>query len=210
MLPTHPATKKKKNQRQRRRRTVKKFISEITVMEVSSSSCSGAAGSSWEEQVQKSSPSRRPWTNAIVALGEHRFRSVIGIALMDRACLVVRILGILEVRARFWKFQNTGYTGSSGEILTALAREDFDLAAAPAIEVRDKCIGRKNNRSLSWGFTSVIGRRREMEDAVAIVPGFISRTCTNVGGCTALLRDPPARSLPCTSSAFTMAMAVLR
>ncbi|CAN0901480.1 Protein phosphatase 2C 56 [Linum grandiflorum] len=81
-------------------------------------------------------------------------------------------------------------SGSSGEILTALAREDFDLAAAPAIEVRDKCIGRKNNRALSWGFTSVIGRRREMEDAVAIVPGFISRTCTNVGGCTA----PSSRS----------------
>ncbi|CAN0910382.1 hypothetical protein LINGRAHAP2_LOCUS26261 [Linum grandiflorum] len=44
-----------------RRRTVKKFISEITVVEVSSSSCSGAAGSSWEEEVQRISPSRRPW-----------------------------------------------------------------------------------------------------------------------------------------------------
>ncbi|CAN0865118.1 hypothetical protein LINGRAHAP2_LOCUS9141, partial [Linum grandiflorum] len=46
--------------RQRRRRTVKS-ISEITVVEVSSSSCYGAAGSSREEEVQTSSPSRRPW-----------------------------------------------------------------------------------------------------------------------------------------------------
>ncbi|CAN0910858.1 hypothetical protein LINGRAHAP2_LOCUS26523 [Linum grandiflorum] len=39
--------------RQRQRRPVKS-INEITVVEVSSSSCSGAAGSSWEEEVQRS------------------------------------------------------------------------------------------------------------------------------------------------------------
>lgn len=50
--------------------------------------------------------------------------------------------------------------------------------------VTPKCVGR-NNKGVSWGFTSVIGRRREMEDAVAVVPGFISRTCDHVGGCTA-------------------------
>lgn len=36
---------------------------------------------------------------------------------------------------------------------------------------------------MEWGFTSVIGRRKEMEDAVAVVPGFMSRTCDHVGGC---------------------------
>ncbi|KAA8534924.1 hypothetical protein F0562_029860 [Nyssa sinensis] len=49
---------------------------------------------------------------------------------------------------------------------------------------RQKCVGR-NNKGVTWGFTSVIGRRREMEDAVAVIPGFISRTCDHVGGCTA-------------------------
>jgi protein phosphatase 2C len=47
-----------------------------------------------------------------------------------------------------------------------------------------KCVGR-NNRGVSWGSTSVIGRRKEMEDAVAVIPAFMSRTCDRVGGCTA-------------------------
>jgi protein phosphatase 2C len=67
----------------------------------------------------------------------------------------------------------------------AAASNDGTAAAtltAPARPV--KCVGRKNN-GVSWGFTSVIGRRKEMEDAVAVVPGFISRTCDHVGGCTA-------------------------
>jgi len=50
--------------------------------------------------------------------------------------------------------------------------------------VREKCVG-MNNKGLSWGHTSVIGRRKEMEDAVAVIPGFMSRTCDHVGGCTA-------------------------
>ncbi|KAK9073748.1 hypothetical protein SSX86_006342 [Deinandra increscens subsp. villosa] len=45
-----------------------------------------------------------------------------------------------------------------------------------------KCVGR--NKGVTWGFKSVIGRRKEMEDAVAVVPGFMSRTCHHVGGCT--------------------------
>ena len=49
--------------------------------------------------------------------------------------------------------------------------------------IRDKCIGRHNK--VSWGYTSVIGRRPEMEDAVSVVPGFVSSTCSHVGGCTA-------------------------
>ncbi|CAI0628633.1 unnamed protein product [Linum tenue] len=63
--------------------------------------------------------------------------------------------------------------GSSGEI--PLSEIEF-AAAAATMEVsaaaREKCVGRKNNRAVSWGSTSVIGRRREMEDAVAIVADF--------------------------------------
>lgn len=57
-----------------------------------------------------------------------------------------------------------------------------DLTATPT--ARLKCVGR-NNKGVSWGLTSVIGRRREMEDAVAVKPGFMSRTCDHVGGCMA-------------------------
>nr|GEU51062.1 protein phosphatase 2C 56-like [Tanacetum cinerariifolium] len=44
-----------------------------------------------------------------------------------------------------------------------------------------KCVGRR--KVVEWGFTTVIGRRKEMEDAVAVVPGFMSTTCDHVGGC---------------------------
>lgn len=47
--------------------------------------------------------------------------------------------------------------------------------------LRSRCVGR--SKVVEWGFTSVIGRRKEMEDAVAVVPGFMSRTCDHVGGC---------------------------
>ncbi|XP_021807127.1 protein phosphatase 2C 56-like [Prunus avium] len=80
-------------------------------------------------------------------------------------------------------------TSSSGEIpallvpvlvdRTLLTVEELRVAVA-----RSKCVGR-NNKGVTWGFTSVIGRRREMEDAVAVIPGFMSRTCDHVGGCTA-------------------------
>ncbi|KAG5030139.1 hypothetical protein AAZX31_05G212300 [Glycine max] len=56
---------------------------------------------------------------------------------------------------------------------------DGETAAA-----REKCVGR-SNKGVSWGHTSVIGRRKEMEDAVAVIPGFMSRTCDHIGGCTA-------------------------
>eukprot|EP01018_Ginkgo_biloba_P002786 Gb_40094 [translate_table: standard] len=42
-----------------------------------------------------------------------------------------------------------------------------------------------NNRILPWGSSSVCGRRAEMEDAMAAVPGFLSVPCGTVGGCTA-------------------------
>ncbi|CAI8619747.1 unnamed protein product [Vicia faba] len=50
--------------------------------------------------------------------------------------------------------------------------------------VREKCVGR-SNKGVSWGYTSVIGRRKEMEDAVAVIPGLWSRSCDHIGGCTA-------------------------
>nr|DAD48870.1 TPA_asm: hypothetical protein HUJ06_018807 [Nelumbo nucifera] len=52
------------------------------------------------------------------------------------------------------------------------------------LTVRERCVGR-NNKGMTWGFTSIIGRRREMEDTVAVIPGFMSRTCGLIGGCTA-------------------------
>ncbi|KAJ8768736.1 hypothetical protein K2173_023640 [Erythroxylum novogranatense] len=87
-------------------------------------------------------------------------------------------------------------SGSSGEIPTTILTEttalivpkDVDLPTEEelpvAVTVRQKCVGR-NNKGLSWGVKSVIGRRKEMEDAVAVIPGFMSRSCEDVGGCTA-------------------------
>ncbi|XP_011012464.1 PREDICTED: probable protein phosphatase 2C 6 isoform X2 [Populus euphratica] len=81
-------------------------------------------------------------------------------------------------------------SGSSGEIPTSvvvprdvdLAREELNMMAI--VTEREKCVGR-NNKGVSWGYTSVIGRRKEMEDAVAVIPCFMSRTCNHVGGCMA-------------------------
>ncbi|KAL3747379.1 hypothetical protein ACJRO7_016200 [Eucalyptus globulus] len=98
--------------------------------------------------------------------------------------------------------------GSSGEI-PACAEEAAAAAAAPSLLAAEparpreeglagsteadaaaaaagkrKCVGR-SNRGVAWGSTSIIGRRKEMEDAVAVVPGFMSRACDHVGGCLA-------------------------
>ncbi|ONH97951.1 hypothetical protein PRUPE_7G220600 [Prunus persica] len=80
-------------------------------------------------------------------------------------------------------------TSSSGEIPALLVPVLVDRTLLTGDELRvavsrPKCVGR-NNKGVTWGFTSVIGRRREMEDAVALIPGFMSRTCDHVGGCTA-------------------------
>ncbi|XP_040369424.1 protein phosphatase 2C 53-like [Rosa chinensis] len=45
-------------------------------------------------------------------------------------------------------------------------------------------VGRKN-RAVSWGYSLNIGRRREMEDTLTIVPSFMQIPCASVGGCTA-------------------------
>ncbi|WCJ42561.1 Protein phosphatase 2C family protein [Euphorbia peplus] len=72
------------------------------------------------------------------------------------------------------------HSRSSSSITSTSSGEIADVP----IRVREKCVGR-NNRGVSWGYTSVIGRRQEMEDAVAVIPGFISSTCDHVGGCAA-------------------------
>ncbi|CAK7337501.1 unnamed protein product [Dovyalis caffra] len=87
-------------------------------------------------------------------------------------------------------------SGSSGEIPISVVAEEVvvpmdvdmvreELTVTATVREREKCVGR-NNKGVSWGYTSVIGRRREMEDAVAVIPSFMSRTCDHVGGCTAL------------------------
>ncbi|KAK9715415.1 hypothetical protein RND81_06G163300 [Saponaria officinalis] len=60
-----------------------------------------------------------------------------------------------------------------------------DIAAVAAAELATnrRCVGRQDR--VSWGSTTVIGRRSAMEDAVAIVPSFVLDTCCCVGGCTA-------------------------
>ncbi|KAE8678765.1 putative protein phosphatase 2C 6 [Hibiscus syriacus] len=85
----------------------------------------------------------------------------------------------------------SGTSGSSGEILTAEAAVPRFLEPVSSCEelkmtvtARQKCVGR-NNKGVTWGFTSVIGNRREMEDAIAVIPAFISRSCDHVGGCMA-------------------------
>lgn len=81
----------------------------------------------------------------------------------------------------------SGNSSSSGEFPAVVIDEAAVVVRnpTPAPAVKEAgCVGRKN-KSVTWGFTSVIGRRREMEDAVAVIPGFMSRTCDHVGGCTA-------------------------
>ncbi|XP_022729861.1 protein phosphatase 2C 56-like isoform X2 [Durio zibethinus] len=85
----------------------------------------------------------------------------------------------------------SGASGSSSEILTAEAVVLRLLEPAPTgqeldltVTARKNCVG-MNNKGVTWGFTSVIGRRREMEDAIAVIPAFMSHKCDHVGGCTA-------------------------
>ncbi|CAM8925194.1 unnamed protein product [Rhodiola kirilowii] len=80
-------------------------------------------------------------------------------------------------------------TDLSGSFSDAPAPEVVVAAGGMAAEEeekgrREKCVGR-NNKGVTWGSTSVIGRRREMEDAIAVIPGFMSRSCDQVGGCKA-------------------------
>ncbi|PWA38353.1 protein phosphatase 2C 56 [Artemisia annua] len=68
------------------------------------------------------------------------------------------------------------FSDSSGNIsITSSSSGEMDDGGG---RLRNKCVGR--SKVVEWGFTSVIGRRKEMEDAVAVVPGFMSRTCDHV------------------------------
>lgn len=43
---------------------------------------------------------------------------------------------------------------------------------------------------MAWGSASAVGRRKEMEDAVAVAPEFMAAvTCEGVGGCVAEVRS---------------------
>lgn len=83
-------------------------------------------------------------------------------------------------------------SSSSGEIPAIIISEaviaklppELAFDVGPGLTPKLKCVGR-DNKGVTWGCSSVIGRRREMEDAVAVASGFISGTCDRVGGCTA-------------------------
>ncbi|KAJ4958016.1 hypothetical protein NE237_025127 [Protea cynaroides] len=90
-------------------------------------------------------------------------------------------------------------SGSSGEIPALVVEGEVVVSLTPSASdgnvgregltvpltsARQRCVGR-NNKGVTWGFSSITGRRREMEDAVAVIPGFISSSCDHVGGCTA-------------------------
>ncbi|XP_077209854.1 putative protein phosphatase 2C 6 [Tasmannia lanceolata] len=84
-------------------------------------------------------------------------------------------------------------SGSSGEIPAAVEPnllvfpvpvEVADVANGNGgLTAREICVGKI--KAVTWGSASLIGRRREMEDAVAVIPDFMSRTCEIFGGCTA-------------------------
>ncbi|CAK9137044.1 unnamed protein product [Ilex paraguariensis] len=115
-------------------------------------------------------------------------------SVLEMGSTVSSIFGSDDVPSTTSSFEGISTaSSSSGEIPADIVAETVvpRLLKPPALEIsgemapmRLKCVGRKSNRVL-WGFTSVIGRRREMEDAVRVVPGFMSRTCDHVGGCTA-------------------------
>ncbi|KAL7219740.1 hypothetical protein ACSBR2_012744 [Camellia fascicularis] len=115
----------------------------------------------------------------------HQVHSVLDLALTSST--VPSIFSSDDVPSSFGDI--SAASSSSGEIPSALLAVPPRLVVGPpvpeaasvAVSERVKCVGR-NNKGVTWGFTSVIGRRREMEDAVAIVPGFMTRTCDHVRG----------------------------
>uniref|UniRef100_A0A5B6Z6T3 protein-serine/threonine phosphatase n=1 Tax=Davidia involucrata TaxID=16924 RepID=A0A5B6Z6T3_DAVIN len=121
----------------------------------------------------------------------HRIDSVLDPDLASTSSTVSSIFGSEDVRSTTSSGDISAASSISGEILATVLEEAVVprlVGPAPSGDLtataRQKCVGR-NNKGVTWGFTSVIGRRREMEDAVAVIPGFMSRTCDHVGGCTA-------------------------
>ncbi|KAI3913831.1 hypothetical protein MKW92_001393 [Papaver armeniacum] len=79
---------------------------------------------------------------------------------------------------------NSTTTSSSSSISSEILLPLADIMV-PAVSLPSGCVGKKN-KYVTWGFSSIIGRRKEMEDALCIIPGFISNhTCRDIGGCTA-------------------------
>ncbi|KAK8602279.1 hypothetical protein V6N13_058077 [Hibiscus sabdariffa] len=120
----------------------------------------------------------------------HRVNSLHEPDLISTSSGVSSILSWEDSRSTTSSGDISGTSGSSGEILTAEAAIPRLLEPAPSrdeldvtVTAREKCVGR--NKGVTWGFTSVIGRRREMEDAISVIPAFMSRKCDHVGGCTA-------------------------
>lgn len=81
---------------------------------------------------------------------------------------------------------------SSGEIpalpgALAIPAPPPEEEAAGAAEVeargRRRCVGKRGAEM--WGAAATVGRRREMEDAMAVVPEFLDLRCEEVGGCSA-------------------------
>ncbi|XP_073006895.1 protein phosphatase 2C 53-like isoform X1 [Typha latifolia] len=83
-------------------------------------------------------------------------------------------LGIVEAEH---VVEDDGAASSSGQV----------AVAEGAVERRRaRCLWRRGGAAMmTWGSATAVGRRREMEDAVAVVPEFMSATCEGVGGCAA-------------------------
>lgn len=81
---------------------------------------------------------------------------------------------------------------SSGEIPAlpgALAAPapppEEEATGAAEVDARGtrRCVGRRGPEM--WGAAATAGRRRDMEDAEAVVPEFMDLRCDEVGGCSA-------------------------
>ncbi|KAH7686360.1 protein phosphatase 2C protein [Dioscorea alata] len=73
--------------------------------------------------------------------------------------------------------------GSSSSSSSFFGSDDSrSTTSSGEIPPTEPCFG-----AVAWGSASTIGRRREMEDAVAVAPDFVSIPCCHVGGCAAEL-----------------------
>lgn len=82
-------------------------------------------------------------------------------------------------------------TSDYGEIIPPSTAEAVDEAGGgDANPKRERCVGRK----MTWGSASMVGRRKEMEDAVVVAPPeFLAAvTCDGVGGCAGVAEETTA------------------
>eukprot|EP00252_Welwitschia_mirabilis_P002988 TRINITY_DN12_c0_g1_i1.p1 TRINITY_DN12_c0_g1~~TRINITY_DN12_c0_g1_i1.p1 ORF type:complete len:595 (+),score=109.02 TRINITY_DN12_c0_g1_i1:1003-2787(+) len=71
----------------------------------------------------------------------------------------------------------------STDMAPALSLLSFNGADSDSPNSITKCVS--DSHYLPWGCASHCGRRSEMEDAMTIVPDFLSLPCSTVGGCAA-------------------------